>query len=228
MPKKETTASAISDVSENRTPDFLFIEESGLSEVFEDTSLKEKKICDPPVVHVDKKKSWSSDDYKEEGMEQEQLTQASDDPTVLDSIDSTGNLFVKKENAFGSELLTKLKIEDTESRANHQQEPKIYFCDQCSYKSTQSTNLRKHKEKHHLKIQHNCEECDFSTLTKQYLKIHHDTKHSKVEYNCDVCGFNAKWPSQIYNHKRQAHKDIVLNCDKCDFISTDQFNLQHQ
>ena len=122
---------------------------------------------------------------------------------VLDSVDSTVNLFVREENAFGSELLTsKLKIEDTESTGNHQQEQKIYFCDQCSYKSTQSTNLTNHKEKHHLKIQHNCEECDFSTLTKQYLKIHQDTKHSKVEYNCDVCGFNAKWPSQIYNHKR--------------------------
>ena len=205
--KKETTNSAISDVSGNRKQDFQFFEESGLSEVFEETSLTEKKITDPPVVDVDKsdaeRKSWSSDDHKEEEMEQEHLTHASDDSTVLGSIDSTVNLFVKEENTFGSELLTpKLKIEDTESRANHQQEPKKYFCDQCSYKSTQNTNLTKHKEKHHLKIRHNCEECDFSTLTKQYLKIHQDTKHSKVEYNCDVCGFNAKWPSQKAGSQR--------------------------
>ena len=88
LPEKETTDSVISDVPANRNQDFQFIEESGLSEVFEETSLTEKKITDPPIVDVDKndaeRKSWSPDDYKEEGMEQEPLTHASDDPTVLE------------------------------------------------------------------------------------------------------------------------------------------------
>ena len=56
-----------------------------------------------------------------------------------------------------------------------------YHCDQCDYKATLKSNLKKHNMSIHEGIKYQCDQCDYKATQKGNLKGHKMSIHPKAQ-----------------------------------------------
>ena len=112
-------------------------------------------------------------------------------------------------------------------------------CQNCSYKSTQLENVKRHRmAKHGIRSptarrqptivhggqagahtgtiggnsqwkQLTCKYCQFKTTRNVSLEKHTKTKHGTEEYRCFDCKYTSKSKSSVQRHFTKAHKEHV-------------------
>ncbi|XP_072400205.1 zinc finger protein 639-like [Diabrotica undecimpunctata] len=89
---------------------------------------------------------------------------------------------------------------------------KVYACTSCSYKTTMSSDLNRHKCSNGIdtRISYGCSHCEFVTKYKESLVKHLRLHNSKKPFACLACnkGFNRK--HELDNHILKKHNDNVI------------------
>jgi hypothetical protein len=105
---------------------------------------------------------------------------------------------------------------------------KWFTCEQCSYKSRERSNLKRH---HSLKhgdgkeiTWHRCEHCPYQSKQKSTLKTHMKHKHLSDDeikwYYCEHCPYKTKTKSCLAYHQFQHAKPENIpwfQCEHCDY-----------
>ncbi|KAL1491620.1 hypothetical protein ABEB36_012191 [Hypothenemus hampei] len=116
----------------------------------------------------------------------------------------------------------------------------LHPCDECDYKTTSRTNLKKHQQLHQdprTLTFHHCTECSYKTLQKGQLNRHsltHRQRHECTLYRCQLCESTFKQNCSLTRHMQTIHfHDLnhstnsqiiakieqikVLQCDQCPY-----------
>ena len=72
-----------------------------------------------------------------------------------------------------------------------------YACDQCPYLTSNSTNLKRHRESAHQGVRYPCEQCEYNATRLSSLKRHIKNKHEGVRYPCDKCDYTSSDSSNL-------------------------------
>merc|ERR1712129_157026 len=59
------------------------------------------------------------------------------------------------------------------------QDPQLYFCKSCDYKSNKQFNVKKHTLSIHDGIRYPCDQCDYKATETGHLKKHKRSKHTE-------------------------------------------------
>ncbi|VVC91820.1 unnamed protein product [Leptidea sinapis] len=88
--------------------------------------------------------------------------------------------------------------------------PKIYCCpfQDCSYSSSISSNLLKHKRTHNLDKLYLCDQCTFSTNFSNSLKVHMRIHLNNKPYQCLHCDYRCNSSSNLKKHNGHKHSDV--------------------
>ena len=107
---------------------------------------------------------------------------------------------------------------------------KIFYCNECEYKTKQKIHLEEHMRKHTKDLFH-CSECRFETHLKSSLLRHKRNKHEtdpSIFFYCNGCEFKTKYKFRLEEHKRK-HTNDLFQCSECDFNTHAKLYLvQHE
>jgi hypothetical protein len=92
-----------------------------------------------------------------------------------------------------------------------------YICDECDYKATDKSNLNRHVKKQHEGVTYSCSECDYKSFRKDMLKCHTQSAHEGVTYDCHQCDSKFKNKSHLKIHIQSVHELFMYGCDQCDY-----------
>ena len=71
-----------------------------------------------------------------------------------------------------------------------------------------------------------CPDCDKTFNHLSNLKRHHDAKHKKIQTNksseCPECGQTFYDSSNMKKHYESKHLQIKYQCDQCDYQATEK------
>ena len=114
----------------------------------------------------------------------------------------------------------------------------MFLCDECDYKSPQTSTLKAHKQIAHNRhpkvsvVQHTSQShtCDQYNNSAMHMKASHEPP------KCSLCNFSSTQHYTLQAHKRTVHSERPyllptpklpnLKCDQCNFTSTQQYTLQ--
>jgi hypothetical protein len=127
---------------------------------------------------------------------------------------------------------------------------KLYKCDSCTYETTYSSaltrhkmthtgeqlckcnicekafitlyNLKLHKMRHDVEKNYKCDACKKSFINTSDLARHKMIHASKKPYNCDICPYETAYSSALTRHMMIHSGERPFKCDVCDksFISS--------
>ena len=104
-----------------------------------------------------------------------------------------------------------------------------FKCDICDKLFSSKSNLKKHIDTIHLKLNsHNCEECGKTFSQKGNLKYHVNTVHLKIKpYKCDECYKTFSSKQDLKRHKDAVHLKLKpFKCDECGISFATAGNLR--
>jgi len=113
---------------------------------------------------------------------------------------------------------------------------KPYGCDECSYRSTNQSDLIRHKRKHTGEKPYHCtyDGCTYKSRTSNAFKCHVTSHHKKIAeqlygpsliFTCDVsgCGFTTTRSTTITQHHKkhdipmEGETELVCTCSVCGY-----------
>ena len=107
----------------------------------------------------------------------------------------------------------------------HNNDDGKFSCQDCDYKTNQSSHLKQHVEGIHEGVCYKCEQCDYKGTTRSDLKRHVENRHNGIFYSCDQCSHKARTKSNLKVHVQYKHDGIVIPCRQCDFKGRDRGRL---
>jgi KRAB domain-containing zinc finger protein len=104
-------------------------------------------------------------------------------------------------------------------RLNHNQQQRIFKCDQCEKTTNRASELYSHiniirfkcNDRHFV-----CEICTKTFRSSSNLKDHIEYCHSNNRYKCDHCNKWYRAKQALRQHKRSVHLMVRFDCDQCD------------
>ena len=103
---------------------------------------------------------------------------------------------------------------------------KLHSCNQCTYTSRWSSNLKSHMRVHCDVKPFACTQCNFSTKHATTLKTHMLFHSGEKSFTCDQCSFTSKWSQSLKNHMR-SHSDVKpFACTQCNFSTKYEIALK--
>ena len=127
----------------------------------------------------------------------------------------------------GKQLYKCEECEATYKRSKH--EGIVYSCQQCSYKATQQSNLKRHQESVNEGVKYSCNKCEYQTPRQGSLKTRQQSVHEGVTYFCNQYGYQATAQSNIKMHRDYVHEGVKYLCNQCEYQNGDRKNLRrHQ
>lgn len=108
-----------------------------------------------------------------------------------------------------------------------------FECNNCDYKTTDSSSLRRHQKVIHCDLQQpdaaaalfNCPYCEFRTFSELALQRHRVSKHGPIIQYCNHCSYQTKDKSNFRKHMF-IHGDKPRKCTKCDYQCVSPYQLQ--
>lgn len=98
----------------------------------------------------------------------------------------------------------------------HNANLKEYCCTLCPYKTSISTNLKRHMNLHTEKPQFICDKCAAKFQTKSALLEHNLVIHSdRKDFSCDKCGNQFHRRSDLNRHLLNTHSDTAQYSCHC-------------
>ena len=86
-------------------------------------------------------------------------------------------------------------------------DPKVYVCDKCEYKTTDSSNLKKHFERKHVEKKFSCGRCDYVAKSMKKLEFHKKHAHAETEcfttHQCGYCKFESRYLTTTKRHEER-------------------------
>ena len=95
-----------------------------------------------------------------------------------------------------------------------------YPCDQCNYKATDRSNIRRHIKSVHDRVKYPCNQCSYKATVPGSLQQHIKSIHEGIKYPCDECNYKASYPSQLLRHVKSIHEEVKYPCDQCNYTAT--------
>merc|ERR1739842_187571 len=79
-----------------------------------------------------------------------------------------------------------------------------YACNQCEYKATWKTALKRHIAPVH--INYYCDRCGYKATRIGDIKMHMKTVHESVTYKCEYgCGYKTSSKKELEIHNEEIH-----------------------
>ena len=111
-----------------------------------------------------------------------------------------------------------------------------FQCDQCDYKTSKTSNLKRHRDLHSMAM-FTCNECKFETKRRDNLKRHIESKHKFIKINpatkkqpvmlaCDSCEYKTIKKNHLTRHTSAKHSKILYSCRQCNFASNRKDSLK--
>lgn len=98
----------------------------------------------------------------------------------------------------------------------HNSNLKEHFCTLCPYKTSISTNLKRHINLHTEKPQFICDKCAAKFQTKSSLQEHNLIIHGdNKDFSCDKCGNQFHRRSDLNRHLLSTHSDLAKHSCHC-------------
>ena len=82
---------------------------------------------------------------------------------------------------------------------------KKYSCEQCSYKTSQSSHLNQHIKSVHEGVKYPCDQCNHKASQLSHLNRHIRSVHEGVKYPCEKCNYEAKLLHHLHSHIKLKH-----------------------
>jgi len=103
-----------------------------------------------------------------------------------------------------------------------------YLCEQCAYKTTDSSNLKRHVKTKHEMVSYKCDQCDYTSPRKDTLKNHVEGRHMHdgASYLCDKCDYKTNRKKYLNVHIQTKHGGIFFSCKECEYKATQKGNLK--
>ena len=87
--------------------------------------------------------------------------------------------------------------------ARHNNE-KNFQCDQCEYAGHTNGALDKHLQRHNPNaLMYLCDECDYKSTDSSNFKAHKQMKHGSAVLSCEECDYSTKSTRSLREHKRK-------------------------
>ena len=111
----------------------------------------------------------------------------------------------------------------------HQRGYKKFKCEQCSYTSAYSGDVKQHTKDLLENIRDNiCEECGYATSRKDYLKKHIEAVHKNMKNHvCGQCKYATSEKCNLNTHIKSVHEKIRDHvCEKCGYAASQKGALE--
>ena len=87
--------------------------------------------------------------------------------------------------------------------ANHLNE-KNFQCDQCEFAGNTKTSLERHLKRHNSNsAKYHCDECDYKSTDSGNLRAHRQVKHGSVVLSCEECDYSTKSRRSLREHSKK-------------------------
>ena len=154
------------------------------------------------------------------------------DNIEIGTIPSSGNSDVlvsdtEVEEIFGRHFNQLDGISDT---TKIKRQVRCYPCSQCGYIATQKSNLKRHKQTQHEKInlgQFPCYQCDYIATQNGHLKRHVLAKHSLERFECKLCEKTFTVKEVLNRHIQSLHENQTYPCPECKFVAKRRETLNY-
>ena len=87
----------------------------------------------------------------------------------------------------------------------------IFSCDACEFTTTQTANLKRHKDSVHHRIRYPCDQCHYSASQSAHLKRHKEARHQGIKYPCNQCDYLASRKDKLKDHIKKKHERKLNN-----------------
>ena len=123
--------------------------------------------------------------------------------------------FIKRKKQYYENKKGNYKKNDRDHRDLYRENEYNYFCEQCSYNSTSTNQLKKHIESSH-KVKKQIEK--FTHAPEKVLQKHVEIAQENREqiYACHLCNFTENRKEHLKAHITNVH---TYTCNQCDFVS---------
>ena len=102
-------------------------------------------------------------------------------------------------------LKTPVKRLIFQAHAGSNNDERKFPCEHCSYRATQPSHLKRHKESKHEGIRYPCDQCEYNATRIDKLKLHKQSIHEGIRYSCDLCAYSSPRSDKLKQHKRTKH-----------------------
>jgi len=95
----------------------------------------------------------------------------------------------------------------------------LYRCSTCPYTTTTVNHFNSHVSRHTKEKQMMCDQCEYRTSVTTDLKRHIRSAHSNQppKYVCDQCEYKSSDSGNFYAHKKSIHGSEVHQCEFCEY-----------